>query len=116
MAGWILSIITQIIVLYGLSPYLDEETAPVIDPFFRVIYGVFHRTMWSITIAWIIFVCAKGYGGIISKIDLLYFYTKWSKQKQLRSLRSTIFLVLLIKKCVLQAKCCANAKIIPINF
>lgn len=63
MVGWILSFIIQMVILYGLSPYLDDETVPVINPFFRVIYGVFHRTLWSVVISWIIFVCVKGYGG-----------------------------------------------------
>jgi len=50
-------------VLYGPYPYLDEESAPVVDPFFSVMYGVFHRAIWSIALALIIFLCAKGYGG-----------------------------------------------------
>jgi len=69
VVGWILSFILQIAVLYGPFPYSDKESAPVIDPFFRVIYGVFHRTIWSIAIAWIIFVCAKGYGGKLNNMD-----------------------------------------------
>jgi len=65
VVGWFLSIVMPMAVLYGPFPYMDEETTPVIDPFFRVIYGVFHRTIWSIAIIWIIFLCEKGYGGNI---------------------------------------------------
>lgn len=65
MVGWILSIVMSLVVLCGPMPYLNEEVTPVIDPLFNVIYGVFHRTVWSIAISWIIFVCAKGYGGNI---------------------------------------------------
>ena len=64
--GWIISIVMVIFAINGPLPYLDEETTPVIDPMFTLIYGVFHRSIWSIAITWIIFVCAKGYGGNIS--------------------------------------------------
>jgi len=63
VVGWILSIVMVMVVFNGPLPSVDEEITPVIDPFFRVIYGVFHRSIWSIAITWIIFVCAKGYGG-----------------------------------------------------
>ena len=69
--GWILSIVMVVLAINGPLPYLDEETTPVIDPMFTLIYGVFHRSIWSIAITWIIFVCAKGYGGNIHCIHYL---------------------------------------------
>ena len=70
--GWILSIVMVVFAINGPLPYLDEETTPVIDPMFTLIYGVFHRSIWSIAITWTIFKSAKGYGGNIS---LLYTHT-----------------------------------------
>lgn len=51
-------------VIYGMTPYLDETTAPVINPFVRVSYGALHHSAWAIAIGWIIFACTHGYGGV----------------------------------------------------
>ena len=36
--GWILSITTILLVLYGMLPFLDEELVPELNPFVRVTY------------------------------------------------------------------------------
>lgn len=50
-------------IIYGPFPYADEKTAPVMNPTFELVYGAFHRTLWSAIIAWIIFLCFHEYGG-----------------------------------------------------
>lgn len=62
--GWILAAIIGSLVTYGIYPYLDEKTVPVINPFVRVSYGALHHSAWAITVGWIIFACTHGYGGL----------------------------------------------------
>ncbi|XP_046631179.1 nose resistant to fluoxetine protein 6-like isoform X4 [Daphnia pulicaria] len=66
-AGWITATLLGLIVTYGMFPYLDESTVPIINPFIVVSYGVLHHSAWAITIGWIIFACTHGYGGIINR-------------------------------------------------
>lgn len=51
------------VVIYGMLPYLDENTVPVIDPVVRVSYGVLYHSAWALVIGWVIFACTHGYGG-----------------------------------------------------
>ena len=60
---WTLSIATCTYIIYGLSPYVDETTTPVIEWAVRMIYGPFHRVIWAMALAWIIIACIHGYGG-----------------------------------------------------
>lgn len=62
-AGWTLSTIVSLAIIYGLTPYLDESKVPEIDPAVSMTYGPLHRTAWAMVIAWIIFACSRGYGG-----------------------------------------------------
>ncbi|XP_057379361.1 nose resistant to fluoxetine protein 6-like isoform X1 [Daphnia carinata] len=65
--GWISAAIIGSLVTYGIYPYLDEKTVPIINPFVRVLYGALHHSAWAITVGWIIFACTHGYGGIIHR-------------------------------------------------
>ncbi len=53
-------------IIYGPFPYVDEKTVPVMNPWFELVYGVFHRALWSAVLAFVIFLCFYGYGGIKS--------------------------------------------------
>lgn len=59
-----LSTVVGLAVLYGMSPYLDPSQVPEIDPAVKMTYGPLHRTAWGMVIAWIIYACSRGYGGI----------------------------------------------------
>lgn len=61
--GWFLSIATILVVLYGLVPFLNEKSVPVMNPGFRIAYGVLHRFVWAVAVGWIVFACVSGYGG-----------------------------------------------------
>jgi len=50
-------------VIFGLIPYLDINTVPEIPKVVTVTYGALHRTAWGIGVSWMIFACARGYGG-----------------------------------------------------
>lgn len=58
-----MAILTAFSVLYGLSPYLNEDLVPIIDPTVSVTYGSLHRFAWATAVGWVIFACKNGYGG-----------------------------------------------------
>lgn len=60
-----------IAVVYGLAPYVDQSEMPDISSTVSIIYGPLHRTAWACVIAWIIFACSRGYGGISWLRDIL---------------------------------------------
>ena len=62
--------VTMLLVIYGLSPYLDESTVPNIVPAVAVLYGSLHRFAFAAALAWIIFACIHGYGGIYEHFQL----------------------------------------------
>ena len=53
----------------------------------NVIYGGFHRLAWSISIGWVIFACARGYGGWINT------FLSWNAFKPLSRVSFIIYLV-----------------------
>ena len=63
--GWILTIITVIIIMFSIYPW-NKGSKP--DAITSIIYGSLHRTVWSTAMAWIIFVCINGSGGVVNKI------------------------------------------------
>lgn len=63
MGGWTVALLTGIIVIYGMVPYLDEDTIPTISPAIRIAYASLFRLVWAIFVCWIIFACTHNYGG-----------------------------------------------------
>jgi len=62
--GWLLAISIALAVIFGLVPYLDEEQVPDINDFAQVAYGTLNRLAWATAVAWVIFACSRGYGGL----------------------------------------------------
>ncbi|KHN76878.1 Nose resistant to fluoxetine protein 6 [Toxocara canis] len=60
--GWIGSFILGLVALCGLYPAVQGWNWPI----YNVIYGSIHRILWSLSIAWIIYACHYGFGGIIN--------------------------------------------------
>uniref|UniRef100_A0A0P5Y8E9 Nose resistant to fluoxetine protein n=1 Tax=Daphnia magna TaxID=35525 RepID=A0A0P5Y8E9_9CRUS len=67
VTGWVMATLTGMVVIYGMLPYLDENTVPVIDPVVRVSYGVLYHSAWALVIGWVIFACTHGYGGFVHR-------------------------------------------------
>jgi peptidoglycan/LPS O-acetylase OafA/YrhL len=69
--GWIISLTCGFIVLHGLAPFFDEDSFysgyPEFSSFVRISYGAFHRTVFAMAIAWVIFACTNQYGGFINR-------------------------------------------------
>ena len=68
-AGWMISSLVAFAVVFGLSPYLnDDETTtaiPSINSFLRISYGAFHRSAFALFVAWVIFTCTLQHAGTI---------------------------------------------------
>ena len=66
---WIASILIGVGVIFGLS-HLRHTNRPTLaswDPAEAVLYIGFHKVGWSLALAWVVFACVNGYGGIINK-------------------------------------------------
>ena len=72
---WQVSIVTMALVVFGLHDIRAELAKPGFPFIFdavpfdyatAIIYNCFQRVAWSLSLCWIIFACAKGYGGIRS--------------------------------------------------
>ena len=68
--GWILSVGISLAVIYGLVPYLDQATE--IPRAVTITYGSLHRTAWACSVAWIIYACIRGYGGMNTESYFLF--------------------------------------------
>ncbi|GIY04985.1 o-acyltransferase like protein [Caerostris extrusa] len=62
--GWCGSAACNLAVLYGAFEW-NRGNIPnhVVD----VMYAMFHRTAWAVGIAWIVFICITGRGGVINR-------------------------------------------------
>ena len=72
---WQVSIVTMALVVFGLHDLRVEIAQkypfpwnyafePTVDFATTIIYNCFQRVAWSLSLCWIIFSCAKGYGGM----------------------------------------------------
>ena len=65
---WILAPVASLFVLFCTKGWntFDDHVTPSVTV--SVLYSMFQRVLWSLGIAWISFVCATGYGGIVNNI------------------------------------------------
>ncbi|XP_035212889.1 nose resistant to fluoxetine protein 6-like [Stegodyphus dumicola] len=63
-AGWAVSSASCLAVLFATYSWSRGNRA---DPAEGVIYAVLHRTVWAAGVAWVLFICATGHGGILNK-------------------------------------------------
>uniref|UniRef100_A0A0R3RIY9 Acyl_transf_3 domain-containing protein n=1 Tax=Elaeophora elaphi TaxID=1147741 RepID=A0A0R3RIY9_9BILA len=65
IAGWLLSTIFGLLALFGLYNY--ARTGDISDAV-RITYALFGRNAYSLSLAWVTFACATGYGGTINDV------------------------------------------------
>ena len=65
---WQLSLLTMYLVIFGISTLLEDDspTGHSWNSFQSIMYNCFSKTGWSLALAWIVFSCQKGYGGVVN--------------------------------------------------
>ncbi|XP_078606530.1 nose resistant to fluoxetine protein 6-like isoform X2 [Branchiostoma floridae x Branchiostoma japonicum] len=66
LLGWLAATGIGLGVVYGLYNHLTEGV--VLSRPVAVMYLTVHRTAWGLALAWVVFACVNGYGGIINTI------------------------------------------------
>lgn len=65
VCGWVASTAIALALLFAIHPWYDQAVEiPKVAGYF---YAGMGRFSWGVVIAWIIFACLKGYGGIVNK-------------------------------------------------
>ena len=83
--GWLVAFGTGFAVIYGLNfPKLGEQP---LSEAANIIYGGFHRLAWAMAVGWVVFACARGYGGWINT------FLSWNAFKPLSRISFIIYLV-----------------------
>lgn len=62
--GWFISIPVAFALVYSPYTAMNKEWTFTVN----IIYGLFFRAMWALAVAWLIFACHNGLGGLIDKI------------------------------------------------
>ncbi|KAJ7323148.1 hypothetical protein OS493_032152 [Desmophyllum pertusum] len=79
MAGWCVAIILALSTLYGQYKVTREHNPQPFSRAENVIYGTFSRFAWSLALAWVIFACHRGLGGLVNKILSARFWIPLSR-------------------------------------
>nr|CAH0109342.1 unnamed protein product [Daphnia galeata] len=65
--GWMISIILGAAVTYG-EAYNTNQSVLEMSSELTATFGPVHRIAWACFVAWIIFACSHGYGGVLNRI------------------------------------------------
>ncbi|XP_063584823.1 nose resistant to fluoxetine protein 6-like [Penaeus indicus] len=66
VAGWTCAVFSSLAVLLGGWSYNTPFTSMEYDPVNQVLYGSLHRAVWAAALAWVVFTCHYGYGGLVN--------------------------------------------------
>lgn len=66
MIGWIICFTTLLSIIFG--PYFTISSSESASVFHAAAYESLKRVSWSIALAWIVFACHFGFGGIVNSI------------------------------------------------
>jgi len=64
--GWITSALTACLVVYGLYDYTAQGIPQ--PKTVLIIFPMLDRTAWAVCLAWVVFACVTGYGGVVNSI------------------------------------------------
>ena len=68
LVGWLLSTALALSIIYGPIPlFYPENEEMAYSAWYSLVYGGVHRYVWGMVIAWIIFACVNGNGGLINE-------------------------------------------------
>ncbi|XP_078365902.1 O-acyltransferase like protein-like isoform X1 [Oculina patagonica] len=79
MAGWCFAIILAVSTLYGEYKVLRTDDPQLFSRAENITYGTFSRFAWSLALAWVIFACHRGLGGLVNKILSARFWIPLSR-------------------------------------
>ncbi|XP_078365906.1 O-acyltransferase like protein-like isoform X2 [Oculina patagonica] len=79
MAGWCVAIILAVSTLYGEYKVLRTDDPQPFSRAENITYGTFSRFSWSLALAWVIFACHHGLGGLVNKILSARFWIPLSR-------------------------------------
>jgi len=65
---WFLAAVCNLSVLYGLYDTVNGNVH--LSNVVRSLYAAVHRTAWAVGVAWVIFACITGNGGVFISIDV----------------------------------------------
>ena len=81
---WQVAFLSGFAVVYGLY---DHRVSNTINIFDAMMYNTFQRIAWNGSVAWVIFSCVKGYGGIVNE------FLTWSAFAPLSRLTFSAYLI-----------------------
>ncbi|VDK50888.1 unnamed protein product [Anisakis simplex] len=64
IGGWSLAFVAGFWAIFGLYPSLQGWDWPI----YHLVYGAIHRTVFALSMAWLIYACHTGIGGVINTI------------------------------------------------
>ncbi|GFO17071.1 nose resistant to fluoxetine protein 6-like [Plakobranchus ocellatus] len=85
VTGWAAAAATALAIIYGLTGYYTNGTD--INLHVSAIYKALSRTAWGVCIAWVIFCCVTGHGGVINT------FLSWSAWVPFAKLTYSMYLV-----------------------
>ena len=68
--GWIVELGLHYLLIFGMYPYYRDGGIGMSTEM-DALYNATHRTVWAISLAWIVYACAHGLGGMSEKSDNL---------------------------------------------
>ncbi|XP_020622131.1 nose resistant to fluoxetine protein 6-like [Orbicella faveolata] len=79
MAGWCVAIILALSTLYGEYQVFRTNNPQPFSRAENITYGMFSRFAWSLALAWVIFACHRGLGGLVNRILSARFWIPLSR-------------------------------------
>ncbi|XP_071532649.1 nose resistant to fluoxetine protein 6-like isoform X2 [Panulirus ornatus] len=65
VSGWTVAVATGLLVLFGAWSYNTVHPRAQYDLVTQVVYGGLQRTAWAAAVAWVVYACHHGYGGVV---------------------------------------------------
>ncbi|XP_020892990.1 nose resistant to fluoxetine protein 6 isoform X2 [Exaiptasia diaphana] len=78
LCGWCVAIVLALAPLYGTYKAYKKNPQPLTLTE-NVFYATFSRISWSLALAWVIYACHAGYGGLVDKILSARFWIPLSR-------------------------------------